>query len=603
MARCGSTSAGLRAAGACLAAALLAGGPPAADAAPASEVQALQAAPCPERYDNVFASSYSPAEQEAALAGDFDVLLGRGASITVPVDWAMDPYDSRSWRHWLHTLGWWMDSLFYIYREGGPSAALALAQARDLALDWIAANPPASADQFNPPWSRKVTADRAAYLAYLARAAACEGMLSDEQAATMIDSLRAHGEFLVANHTAGDHGLYADYALGLLDMYLPFLPEADGWRALAIERFGPTLRRRFDAREGVWLVNTPVYQATVADLTDRWLEDVHADPGLARLAARMRNGVGWFVLPDGELAPFGDHHTMVPVPAWVPSVGEGRFGLRAMRRSGYAVVRQERRYLGVTASYFFPPHKQADELSFELFDRGRRLITDTGHYDYEYDRPWYQFQRSAPAHSTLTVDGEDFPIDEPGSQYGSGIRAAGRGAGWYAIAGVNPLLRRQGVRHRRLFLYRPGRALYVVDTLRSGETHAYQRHFQIGPGLDAAPRARGVILADGGFRARLRDVGGSLTRVSIVRGQSEPLAGWSFPDYRTRVPRWTATLHSRGRNEDYLTVLDLDGRGASGVRLLRASARTSRLRLDRGRRAGMLTVVQRGHRLAISAAR
>lgn len=583
--------------------AALAVGAPRAGAAPASEVQALQAAPCPERYDNVFSRAYSAAEQEAALAGDFDVLLGRRAQIKVPVDWEMDPYDSRSWRHWLHSLGWWMDSLFYIYRQGGPNAEAALAQARDLALDWIAANPPAPADPLNPPWAGKVAADRAAYLAYLARAAACEGLLSDAQAATLIDSLRAHGEFLVVNHTSGDHGLYGDYALGLLDIYLPFLPEGDAWRALAIERFGPTLRGRFNEREGVWLVNTPVYQATVADLADRWLEDVHPDPKLARLARRMRSGVGWFVLPDGELAPFGDDHTMVPVPPWVPAVGEGHTGLRLMWRSGFAVVRTARRYLGVTASYFFKSHKQADELSFELFDRGRPLITDTGHYDYEYDRPWYRFQRSARAHSTLTVDGRSFPIDARGSEYGSGIRAAGRGAGWYAIAGVNPLLRRQGVRHRRLFLYRPGGALYIVDMVRSGESHTYQRHFQIAPGLDAQPRARGVALSDGSFRARLRDVGGNLTRVGLVRGQSEPLAGWSFPDYRTKVPRWTATLRSRGRNEDYLTVLNLGSRGALRARLLRAPGRTVRLRFGRGDRGGVLTVAQRGHRLALSVAR
>jgi hypothetical protein len=201
---------------------------PAAAASP-TDVMALQLTPCPE-YEVLFADSYSAAEQAEALEGDFDVLLGRRADLVSPVDWSQDPYQSRSWRHWLHAVGQWIDPLFYTYREGGPNSLEALEHARDLILDWVGANPPDAVDAIEAPWSDKVTADRAPYVAYLTRAAACEGMLDDAQASLLLDSLRAHASYLVAHHAANNHGLYGDFGLALLGEYLYFLPEAQDWQ-------------------------------------------------------------------------------------------------------------------------------------------------------------------------------------------------------------------------------------------------------------------------------------------------------------------------------------------------------------------------------------
>lgn len=570
-----------------------------AGAATPAEVAALQAAPCPTEYLNVFQRAYSDAEQAAALSGDFDVLLGRRAQIAVPVDWEMDPYDSRSWRHWLHTLGWWMDALLYVYRQGGPDSQDALVQARDLVLDWIAANPPGPSDAFRPSWADKVTADRAPYVAYVARAAACEGLLTDAQAGILVDSLRAHGAYLVRYHAANDHGLYGDYGLALIAGYLPFLAEAEDWRRLALRRFGPSLRKRFDAGERIWLVNSPAYQATVANLMFLWLDDVVADAGLERLARRMRRGVGWFIRPDGEMSAFGDHHTMVPLPDWVERVGEAVSGRRLLPRSGWAFVKRRSSYLAASASFFFATHKQADDLSFELFDRGRPIVTDTGHYDYEYDRRWYRFQRAARAHSGVTVDGETFNLD-PRHAYGSGMLAAGRGGGWEAILGVNPLLRLQGVRHRRLYLYRPGVALILVDSLRSPRRHVYRRHFQLAPRIQVARRPSGLVLRSDGFRGSLRSVG-TPAAVELDRGETAGrLAGWSFPDYRELVPRWSVVLRSGSRNADLVTVLALAGRRSARAGEARVSGTATRIRIALpGAGPRLVEIVRRGRALQV----
>lgn len=270
-----------------------------------------------------------------------------------------------------------------------------------------------------------------------------------------------------------------------------------------------------------------------------------------------------------------------------------------MRRSGYAVVKLPHSYLGVKASFHFTTHKQGDDLNFELYDRGHRIVTDTGLYDYDFDR-WEQYSRSSRAHSVLTVDGVDFPYDDQKLAYGSGIRATGRGAGWYAVLGTNPLLRLQGVRHRRLFLYRPGRALLVVDMVRAARRHVYRRYFQLGPDVNKRGRGAGLALSAPGFRGSLRE-DGEPERRQATRGARHPISGWSFPDYRQRVPRWTVVYRSVAASANYLSTLGLDGRDSPRARLLRASARRVRVVLSaRDGRRSVIAVSRRGHNLEVS---
>ncbi len=555
----------------------------------------MSVATCPPAYDVVATRAHSPEDRAAALGGDFDVLLGYRANLAPPVDWGADPYESRSWRHWLHALGW-LDVLFQIHRDGDPSGDAALAQARDLALDWIAANPLPAPAEFQPAWADKVTADRTGYIAYLSRAAACEGLLDDAQAATLIDSLRLHAQYLTEYHTVrDDHGLYGDYALGLLGGYMPFLPEAADWHALAVKRFEPTLRRRYVDSERIWLANSPNYQATVAKLAGQFADDVQRGPRLARITRRLASGLGWFVLPDGGLAPFGDLHTMDPLPGWIGHFGAAARGFRVLPRSGYAFVKRGSSYLGASASFRSANHKHADDLTFELFEAGRRVVTDSGFYDYDYSKRWNRFQRSPQAHSVLTVDGEGFRTGY-GDEYGSGILAGGRGAGWYAVLGVNPTVRRQGVRHLRLYLFKPGVALAVVDLLRSRERHVYRRYLQFAPQLDVTRAGRRLRLSAPRFAGSVASSGG---RPELVRGDVKAPAGWSFADYREREPRWTASYRTRAADAEYVTTIGLD-KNPPRVRVLSASAKRFRIRVQGSGR--VLEVMRRGERLALSPA-
>ena len=214
-------------------------------------------------------------------------------------------------------------------------------------------------------------------------------------------------------------------------------------------------------------------------------------------------------------------------------------------------------YLAVMASYFSDAHKHSDALTFDLFDRGRRLITDTGLYHKDKDEN-FAFAHATRAHSVLTVDGEEFPRDGSGT-YGSGISQTGKGHGFFAVLGQNPAVEDQGVEHQRLFVYRPGKVLVIVDRLRAEEPHRYARFLQFAPGVQVRERGAGLVLGGGGLRGAVRTNGAGGERIELARGERDPLRGLTSPSFRRWVPRTTARLRSKGSDLDLITVITMDG--------------------------------------------
>jgi hypothetical protein len=519
--------------------------------------EALVAAPCPSEAGVL--DRKSARRVEAARAGRFDVFGDRPTRLAVPIDWSTDPLGARRYRQNLHKLRF-LEPLLWSYAASGADEDLALA-AR-IALDWAGQNPyrrPGPAEA----WQDKVVGDRVPYLSYLLRAAACEDLLSVAERATLLRSVADHGLALASRQrfVPDNHGLFVDLGLLRLIGFLPFLDRADEWRTLARERFERTLRGRLS--EGVWLEHSSAYQFLAIRAVEGFLAAYGADEEIFGLLEEMRSAAGWFVKPDGEITQFGDSN-LEPVPDWALDAATGASGLRAYLGAGFAFVRAagadgDAGYLAVTAGFHNHTHKHADELSFELYDQGTSVVTDTGLYDKD-PGPVRDFVVSNRAHSVLTVDAADFPLSTPGSVYGSGLVAAGEGDGWYAIEGRNPLLGPQGVRHRRLFLYAPGAALVIVDRVRADAPHSYARYIHLGPAVELGDGEAPAITApelDGAIYDL--DTGADVTR-SQARGQELPPQGLTSPDFRELVPRSTLAYVGTATTETRALTIALDER-------------------------------------------
>jgi hypothetical protein len=413
--------------------------------------------------------------------------------------------------------------------------------------------------------------DRTPLLAYVLRAAACEALLAPAEQRALLAGLAEHGRVLAArrNYTPDNHGLFVDLGLARLTVFLPFLEQAPQWRATARERFESTLRKRLS--QGMWLEHSSAYQFLAIRPLDSMLNVLGGDEELAALRDEMQVAAAWFVRPDGEMTQFGDSN-LEPVPDWAQGSLEGS---RAFFGAGFAFVRApgpdgDLGYLAVTDGFHNTTHKHADELSFELFDRGVPVVTDTGLY-HKDPGEIRDFVLSNRAHSGLAVDGLDLPIADGSLAYGSGLTAVGSGDGWYAIQGANRLLDEQGVAHSRLFLYRPGVALVIVDALDSELAHTYTRYLQLGPEVELGDGDdSSVQIAAPTLGGAIYDVpGDNPAERSEARDQEIPLQGLTSPDFREWIPRWTLAFVDTGATETRALTIALDETG------LRATAATT----------------------------
>ncbi len=546
----------------------------------------------------------------AARAGDFKVHQRLGPDRLVPpIAWADDRYGNEDWRSSLHSLEW-LDPLFNLdavpalrldpaardlARPDGPR--IALARARDIVLDWIAANPPGGPGVDERAWGNKITAERAGYIAYALRAGRCAGILDEAATRELRSSLALHARYLTAERGSGNHGLFVDYGLAVIARQAPFLERAKLLGRLAERRFRRLLDERLDSGDALWREHSPTYQFLVLRLLNK-MARLTGDADLAALARRMERSAPWLLNPSGRLLQLGDSYAS-RVPPRVRSRGTRVDGARAFFDSGFAAIRDPEQgdLLALAAGYFNRWHKHADELSFELFAAGTHVVADTGRVG---KRLPGDYAGSATAHSTLTVDGVDF-ADRPGRFYGSALDAIGKGDGWHALLAHNPRLRPQEVRHSRLLLYRPGVALIVVDQLESDAPHVYRRFLQLGPAIAVERTGTGLGLSTPeGFAGRLSDApAGEEVTLDAVRGQQDPPAGLLFPGFGQAVPRWMVGLRSEAADAVYVLTIGLDGADGTTAALDDPDRGDAVLVDTPGRPLERLSVERRGRELRV----
>lgn len=518
-----------------------------------------------------------------------------------PVNWLQDPEHSHRYRQNLQKLRF-LKPLLDAYQYDRNEKALH--QALALGLDWIRSNPRGGQGTSPDAWTGKVIGDRVPYLGFLDSAAQCEHL---KHAARILDaSLAAHGGALAdpAAYIPDNHGLFVDTGLYLVTRYAPDLPKANAWARLAKKRFERTLRGRLS--QGVWLEHSSFYEFLVLAGVENFLGIVGRDPPLAALDRQMRRAAGWFVQPDRRISQLGDSYQLDP-PGWAQREARRERGLRIFREAGFAMVRANEHggqtgYLTVTDGFHNLTHKHADELSFELYDRGHRLVADSGLYDKD-PGPIRDFDLSAQAHSTLTVDGRSYPIADPGAVYGSGLEAAGSKRNLYAIEGRNRMLSQQGVGQQRLFLYEPGVGLQVIDWITSPETHSYDSYLQLGPDVRTSRGGPGVLsLHAQDLEGTLYETGTNSVTATAVRGSRSPYAGFTSPQFRKLVPRTTVDMRSTGSNEVQTYSIALDSGSQIHVGSVHGGPGNATINLvdANGDRVQRIGVNQRGRRLELT---
>ncbi len=449
----------------------------------------------------------------------------------------------------------WIYNLHYFdYLEGAVSSDPD--RAWSLLKRWIARNPPGTPDAWDPyPLSLRI----ANWIQVISNEKANQGPPPEairslyQQCLWLEKSLEWH---LLANHLFKNakalilaglffHGTKAErwlkLGLSLLEneIHEQVLPDGSHF-----ER--SPMYHTMILKDCLDLLNIrfPSHYALAGSLTLRW--EAFREK-LQDTVFRMISFLSGMTHPDGRIALFNDaafgveldpdHIHTYAEQVTSRSPGIGSFPAIDFPDSGYFIMNPySGDYLvvdcGPLGPDYQPGHAHCDTLSFELSLKGRRVIVDSGCYEYQPGR-MRDYNRGNEGHNTLTIDGQN--QSEVWAAHRCGRRARpiyGRlrrcADGTIIFEGAHDGYRRlrgHPIHHRRVWWKES--LITVEDTVEGRGRHFIESRLHIHPDLSVTLKGNQVLLRSDSEKVLL---------ISPLRsGNLEVTQGWYCPEFGLKL--------------------------------------------------------------------
>jgi uncharacterized heparinase superfamily protein len=248
----------------------------------------------------------------------------------------------------------------------------------------------------------------------------------------------------------------------------------------------------------------------------------------------------------------------------------------ALPASGHFVFRDDLRQeyaifdAGEACPDYLPAHAHADLFTYELSIDGRRIIVDSGVYEYAAG-PWRDFFRSTRAHNTVEVDGAN--QSEVWGSFRVARRTRPEGVQWregerfFWVQGQHRGCKQRKTTHRRTFAA-AGEGLWIVlDELFGHGVCTARSYIHLHPALTVRPH-QGGSLQISGIPEEVWITPFGHDRIEQSRGVLEPrYQGWFSERFGEVIPNTVLSL--RCESEPPFCFGYVIGRGAPA--LVRAS--------------------------------
>ena len=450
--------------------------------------------------------------------------------IRAPIDWLTVGEQDANWRFQLHS--WRLIDPLIVARDRTRKAGWSRA-IMPVMMSWADAEARHGRDHPAIFWNDMGTGHRAARLAYVLSLPE----INASRNRVLRRRLRTLGHAHVAKLMDPDffsltnHGFFQIHGLMALALTLPQTAASDAARERSKEMFRRLMRQQF-GQEGVHLEHSPGYHGFALRtleqlLSSGWYDDLSDVIAIRDQALAAQP---WFVFPDGRISAIGDSSRRNSPTL---RVNDEKIAAKLFAEAGYAIVKsapnvapQDAFMLIVGAGHHSTMHKHADDLSFELFDRGRYWIIDSGRYTYS-DSPVKKYMRSAAAHNSVDLlERRDDNGVRQTPPVGGMLSSLSRDGDTWVIKGAfdRPLF---GVAHERTFLYTPGRRLVLEDHIRCRRIRKVTAWLHLASDLSGKGLKNGWRLPGASIRYE-SDLPITLSR---HRGAMNPMQGWSAPAY------------------------------------------------------------------------
>lgn len=403
---------------------------------------------------------------------------------------------------------------------------------------------------------------RALVLAFFADRISGFGLrVSDDDSALLHAIARKHAVNLSAKETfsLNNHGIFQAHGLLALTHTFDGLPDSDKARRRALDMMVELFEDQFDDR-GIHREHSPHYHFYAlstfeAAAKSGWYEGTEIEAVIER-ARSMRK---WLVDPTRRPVCIGDSILTEQRAVTFPSVGESVMlsdfddSGYSVLRSGWAVPPQDATMVFLMGAFHNKTHKHRDCLSFEWFDRGKRIICDGGKYGYKNDK-YRRYCLSSAAHNSVEIEGFDIIKMTP---YGSAIlKPETMGDGVYRLSAAFTYA---AIAHKRHLYIKPGQWVIVEDELKYARARKSVQWFHLESAYQLISANSGSVVArNSSDQFVYIDCLDAASNYETHYGDEDQMQGFvSEKDYEIK-PSLTVGFSVYGDDHRIVTCLSLD---------------------------------------------
>ena len=331
------------------------------------------------------------------------------------IDWEYEhPHSTATYQVYLHSLDI-IDYLCNQYKK--TKETYLLEKSLHILNDWLKYD---NSNPKNPPekmWYDHPAACRTITIIFF-YTLANKTLTLDE--GVIYDCLVKHAQFLSQDeiYRPNNHGIMMDRALLLASIVLASHNDAKIWQSKALTRLKEAFNRDFSFK-GTHLENSPDYHIIVMKLfksTERFLKKYDLSLG-KEFRNRLKKSEKYFqylAKPDKTLPMLGDSSSVAKIRS------EKIFADFLDIQAGIAIIQhlnkktsKKSTWITFICGYGSKTHKHRDDLSFNLFWRGKDIFIDSGKYNYDIKNKYRNYVISALAHNTIAIENSEYRLDAP----------------------------------------------------------------------------------------------------------------------------------------------------------------------------------------------